>query len=363
MEIKELNKNEGLTTVSLLNLTTGYSAKGNHVVVSRQLQGQLRQGELTCLLGPNGAGKSTLLRTMAGFHKPFAGSIQIMDRKVEGYTSRELARLVSIVLTDNSKIRNLSVEEVVSLGRTPYTGFWGRLTEKDRKIVSKCLRWVGMENLRHRQMETLSDGERQKVMIAKAVAQETPIILLDEPTAFLDYPSKIGMMLLLHRLAKALHKTIFLSTHDLEHALQVADKIWLLDQKKGLVTGSPEDLSLSGQVEDYFVREGMSYDPVREMFDIKHETVRTLHVVGNHQSPHYILLCRALRRNAIEPVDQTEDDDVDIHVSEDGHYVIRQFGQELLQADSIAFVTEEINKVMAQTTLQKLDLADEEDNH
>ena len=183
------------------------------------------------MLGPNGAGKSTLLRTLAAFQSPLAGEIKIMSRPLRDYKPNQLSRLVSVVLTDNSSIKNMTARDVVSIGRSPYTGFWGRLREKDRKMVEKCLSWVGMTELAERKMQTLSDGERQKVMIAKAIAQETPVIFLDEPTAFLDYPSKVGMMLLLHRLAKTLKKSIFLSTHDLEHALQVADQIWLIKQR------------------------------------------------------------------------------------------------------------------------------------
>ncbi|MBQ1665665.1 MAG: ABC transporter ATP-binding protein, partial [Bacteroidaceae bacterium] len=232
--------------INLENLSTGYRVKGEDKVISQKLTAELHVGEMTCLLGPNGAGKSTLLRTLSAFQPALSGKILIDNRSVDSYSPKELSKLLSVVLTDNTNIKNLTVSEVVAIGRSPYTGFWGKLNEKDKKTIEKCLQWVGITELKDRKMETLSDGEKQKVMIAKAIAQETPIIYLDEPTAYLDYPSKVSMMMLLHRLAHSLKKIIFLSTHDLEHALQIADKIWLLDSEHGLTTGIPEDLCVDG---------------------------------------------------------------------------------------------------------------------
>ena len=213
------------TSIEIKQLSTGYKVKGGTRVVASGLTASLRCGEMVCLLGPNGAGKSTLLRTLSAFQPALGGSIEVMGRDINDYKSQELARLISVVLTDNGGIKNMTAEEVVAMGRSPYTGFWGKLSEKDKQVVAKCIGWVGIEELKDRKMQTLSDGERQKVMIAKAIAQETPVIFLDEPTAYLDYPSKVQMMLLLHRLSKTLKKTVFMSTHDLEHALQVADQV------------------------------------------------------------------------------------------------------------------------------------------
>ena len=269
-------------------------------MIASGLNAKLNSGEMTCLLGPNGAGKSTLLRTLAAFQPALSGQVEVMGRSVKEYQSKELAQLMSVVLTDNSDIKNMTAEEVVAMGRSPYTGFWGKLREKDKMMVKKSLGWVGIEELAPRKMQTLSDGERQKVMIAKAIAQETPIILLDEPTAYLDYPSKIAMMLLLHRLAKALKKTIFMSTHDLEHALQVADQVWLLDHEKGLTTGMPEDLSIDGSIERYFAKENMMFDRESCTFSIEHETARDIIVEGRKDTLEYRLCSKALMRNGIQ---------------------------------------------------------------
>ncbi len=326
-------------SIELKGLSTGYKVKRGRKVIASDLNASLSCGEMTCLLGPNGAGKSTLLRTLAAFQPALDGKVEVSGRDIRMYKSQDLARLVSVVLTDNSGIKNMTAEEVVAMGRSPYTGFWGRLKEKDRQVVRKCLGWVGIEDLAARRMQTLSDGERQKVMIAKAIAQETPIILLDEPTAYLDYPSKIAMMLLLHRLAKAMKKTVFMSTHDLEHALQVADQVWLLDRELGLTTGLPEDLSRDGSIERYFAKEGLLFDRERCAFSIEHETARDVLVEGDAESLDYRLCCKALVRNAIRPVTTMEgmqgSVDVRIRVSGDGTFRLLEKGKETIKVEKI----------------------------
>ena len=315
------------TTIEIRNLTTGYKVKKGEKIVSRGLNATLNRCELTCLLGPNGAGKSTLLRTLAAFQSALGGKVIVDNRDIKSYKTQELARLISVVLTDNSKINNMTAYEVIAMGRSPYTGFWGKLKERDKNMIDKCLNWIGIEDLKNRKMQTLSDGERQKVMIAKAIAQETPIIFLDEPTAYLDHPSKVQMMLLLHRLAKALKKTIFMSTHDLEHALQVADKVWLLDQDRGLTTGLPEDLAMEGKIEEYFNREGITFDRETCFFTINHETAREIAVVGNPEALDYKLCCKALIRNGIQPV-KNNNAAVSISIPDDGTFRLVEQGKE-----------------------------------
>jgi iron complex transport system ATP-binding protein len=213
----------------LQQVSIGYRGK----VVASDLNGSIRAGQLTCLVGRNGLGKSTLLRTLAGFQPPLQGEVawrigeQWVD--IKAITKPELARLVSVVLTEKPDVQQMTVAEVVGLGRMPYTGFFGTLTAADRQVADGALALVGIDDFAQRMIETLSDGERQKVMIAKALAQETPVILLDEPTAFLDYPSKVDMMKLLRRLAAETNKAILLSTHDLQLALQLADRLLTLD--------------------------------------------------------------------------------------------------------------------------------------
>jgi iron complex transport system ATP-binding protein len=256
-------------TIEIRSLSTGYRGKNNVTVVARDINARIFGGELTCLLGPNGAGKSTLLRTLSAFLPPVSGDITIMGRNLRDYTDKKLSKLIGVVLTEKTDLRNMSVEDLVGLGRSPYTGFWGTLHEHDRRIVENAIDMVGITELRDRMIQTLSDGERQKVMIAKALAQETPVIFLDEPTAFLDYPSKVEIMQLLHRLSRTTGKTIFMSTHDLDMALQIADTIWLMDRDKGVSTGTPRELADKGTLARFFVRKGISFDSENCMFRIE----------------------------------------------------------------------------------------------
>lgn len=214
--------------ISLSQLSVGYTL--SHPIIS-DINLELRSGQLACLIGENGIGKSTLLKTLTGFLPKLKGSLLLGNRDIESFSQRELARQVSIVLTQKPDVQNLTIEEIIGLGRSPYTGFFGRLRAEDRKVVDDAIATMGIEKLRGRMIQTLSDGERQKVMIAKALAQETSIILLDEPTAFLDFPSKAETFLSLQRMAHERDKLILLSTHDLELAVRFADS--LLEVKKG----------------------------------------------------------------------------------------------------------------------------------
>ena len=261
-------------TVILKDLSIGYTTKGNEKVVASGLNAAINSGELTCLLGQNGIGKSTLLRTLAAFQPALGGNILLNTEgnhtsHLSSLPSHLLSRLIGVVLTEKLAIKNMTAEELIAMGRAPYTGFWGRLTEEDHQVVRESIRLVGIESLAGRMIQTLSDGERQKVMIAKALAQQTPIIYLDEPTAFLDYPSKVEMMQLLRRLAVQEQKTIFLSTHDVELSLQVADCIWLMEsenhstfniQHSPLSVGTPHQLADQGVLSRFIEREGIAFD-------------------------------------------------------------------------------------------------------
>jgi len=233
-------------------------------VVAAGLNGCIESGELTCLLGQNGIGKSTLLRTLSAFQPALAGDIYLSvnsqcNSQLSILNSQLLSRVIGVVLTEKPDVRNMTVGELVALGRAPYTGFWGRLGEDDRRIVAEAIRLVGIEPLAARMVDTLSDGERQKVMIAKALAQQTPVIYLDEPTAFLDFPSKVEMMQLLRRLAHEEQKTIFLSTHDVELSLQLADRLWLLEPGR-LHVGTPRELADEGVLGRFICRSGITFD-------------------------------------------------------------------------------------------------------
>lgn len=298
------------TTIRLRDLSIGYPDKHNTKRVAEHLNASIHSGELTCLLGTNGVGKSTLLRTLSAFQPPLGGNIDLLDRPLSTYDDRQLATVIGVVLTEKSDIRNMTVEELVGLGRSPYTGFWGTLKEGDRKIVHEAIARVRIEPLTQRMVHTLSDGERQKVMIAKALAQETPIIFLDEPTAFLDFPSKVEVMQLLHNLTHTLQKTVFMSTHDLELALQIADKIWLMDRTNGIAIGTPEDLSLEGKLSSFFSRKGITYDTETGFFRIDTDYRREIHLQGH--GSRYAMVRKALQRNGIRADRHVADDSLHI---------------------------------------------------
>ena len=230
-----------MNTIQLKDLSIGYKLhNGKTKTIASHINASVESGMLTCLIGRNDTGKSTLLRTMTGFIPPLEGQVILEGRDLSMLSATERARIISIVLTERPETDNITVNELVGMGRLPYTNFWGTLQEEDRQIVDDAMQMIGIYELRNRKIGTLSDGEKQKAMIGKAIAQQTPVIILDEPTAFLDYPSKQETMLLLHQLAQELNKTIFLSTHDLNIAYQVADKIWCMGNDDGLRIGDEE---------------------------------------------------------------------------------------------------------------------------
>ncbi|MBR1917850.1 MAG: ABC transporter ATP-binding protein [Bacteroidaceae bacterium] len=244
------------------NLSTGYEAASPHEgrkVLASGMSARLGVGCLTCLIGVNGAGKSTLLRTMAGLQPAINGQIELMGKPLADYDVRALSRLVSVVLTDEIPEQALTAYELVAMGRMPYTGYWGTLHRRDVKMVEQALAMVGMTDFSHRRLHSLSDGERQKLMIAKALAQDTDVILLDEPVAFLDFPSKVWVLRLLSRVAREQGRSVLLSIHDLELALQIADRLWLLDGHN-FVEGEPRVLAADGKIDFLFQGAGIQFD-------------------------------------------------------------------------------------------------------
>lgn len=220
-----MGDNERINTIRLRNLTLGYGER----ILFRGADIGFGWGEFTALIGRNGTGKSTLLRAISALGKPLQGTIYVDGRDVQALTRKEIASLISFVSTEEIRVTNLSVSDVVAMGRSPYTNWIGNLRPADREKVAQALRLVGMASFAEKGMDTLSDGERQRVMIARALAQDTPIILLDEPTAFLDLPNKYEICLLLRKLAHTQGKCILFSTHDLNIALELCDTIALIE--------------------------------------------------------------------------------------------------------------------------------------
>ena len=328
--------------INLSNISTGYINGSKRKAVTSGLNGNLYKGELTCLLGPNGMGKSTLLRTLSAFQPSLKGQISVDGRCLGEYSTGELARTISVVLTERPAIPNISVEEFVALGRSPYTGFFGKLTYSDSKIVEKSIEQVGVTNLKDRQWLSLSDGEKQKVMIAKSLAQETPVIFLDEPTAFLDLPSKVEIMHLLHRLARENNKLILLSTHDMELALQMADRLWVLAGTDTLWTGSPEDLLMDKIFTDFFERDGIKFDRKTGGFRVQNKIDYSVNLKG--RGFEFGLIKTALMRMYIDAGEE-KDSEYTIEIERKERTVFN-----LIKQNNIIFTSpsiEEISRVTA----------------
>ena len=243
-------------SIALRHITLAYGQR----ILLRDVSASVPPGSLTALIGRNGTGKSTLLRAVAGLGAAASGGIELCGKPLAALTPLQRASTVSFVTTDKVRIANLASRDVVGLGRAPYTDWLGRLRPGDRAVVDRALNLVGMGGFADKPMDRLSDGEAQRVMIARALAQDTPVILLDEPTAFLDMPNRYELCTLLRRLAHDEGKCIFFSTHELDIALTLCDAVALIDTPD-LHCLPASDMASSGHIERLFAGAGISFDP------------------------------------------------------------------------------------------------------
>ncbi len=234
------------------DMAVGFVQGGKCVTLLKSLNLRLEQGALVALLGRNGAGKSTLIRAITCDNAPIEGSVEIDGIASSSITKHQLSKLVALVATERIMGGAFTISELVGLGRQPHTGFFGRLSKHDKDVVNQCLEAVGIAHKAQQHVASLSDGERQKAMIAKALAQETPIIVLDEPTAFLDVASRIETMQLLHKLAHEQNKAVLLSSHDISQSLLLADELWVITNDHEVITGSTEQVVMSGAMDRVF---------------------------------------------------------------------------------------------------------------
>lgn len=276
--------NKQRSIISTRNLKIGFPARGvrrEPKVVASEINVTLEGGQTVCLLGPNGSGKSTLIRTLSGLHKPLAGKVELYGKNLNQFPIKDIATKVSTVLTDRITIGNLTVYELVAFGRSPYTGWFGSLNQKDEEVVQWAIKSAGIEEFVDRDVLHLSDGERQKVMIARALAQDTSAVLLDEPTAHLDLPNRVEIIRLLRKLSHDTQKGILLSTHELDLALKAADTLWLINRAGRVITGTPEDLVLDGTFESVFEKDSFDFDRSTGSFTLHNPTRDPVYLKGD----------------------------------------------------------------------------------
>lgn len=283
--------------LQLEDLSIGYTQRKQHKIVAQNITVDLYGGELVCLLGPNGAGKSTLMRTISGAQKPLGGQVLLEGKVIHDLPARHLAKKLSLVLTERVQGGLLTAYEIVALGRYPHTTWTGKLTEKDHQIIQWSIAMAGANELAGRMLAELSDGERQKIMVARALAQEPEIMILDEVTAFLDLPRRVEIMQLLRKLAHTTNKAILLSTHDMDLAIRSADRLWLLPKGGELQIGAPEDLILNGAFEHAFASEGVAFDRQSGAFQMHQNYQQAVQLSG--QGEGLLWTRRALERDGI----------------------------------------------------------------
>ena len=293
------------------NLTVGYKEKKQTKPVLSNLDLTLQKGKLTCLLGTNGAGKSTLMRTIGGIQKPLQGEVFMQEQSIFSIDAKTLSKKLSLVLTDRIAPGNLTAYALVSLGRFPYTSWLGTMGQEDKSIIFKAMEATGTLDFANTHIGELSDGERQKVMIARTLAQDTEVIFLDEPTAHLDLPNRMEIFHLLRQLATESDKAILLTTHELDMALANADELWLINQNHSIDSGVPEDLVLNGALEAAFGREQLQFDYELGSFQRKiNQPKKQIRLTGS------LVLMRwtksALQRAGFEITEQQTDIEIEI---------------------------------------------------
>ncbi|MGW0519764.1 ATP-binding cassette domain-containing protein [Crossiella sp. NPDC003009] len=328
------------------DLAVGYRARRRSRTVLSGIDLGLRAGELACLLGVNGTGKSTLMRTLAGMQPPLAGSVELTGVPLTSLSRVERARRLAVVLTTRVQVGNLRGIDLVELGRAPYTGWSGKLSAEDETVVREALRLTGAESLAERLLDELSDGERQRLMVARALAQQPAVLLLDEPTAFLDAPRRAELTAMLRGLGRATDLAVLLSTHDVELALRNADVIWLVLPGGGVVAGAPEDLVLDGVLERAFGGRDHTFDPLAGGFQVRAEVHGTARITGAGAELAEVWTRRALQRCGYRIDDSAGVVDVEVgcHRTADGHRwkVVTTGGNS--EHDRLAGVAEEIRR-------------------
>jgi len=329
-------------------LTVGYGGpRGGGCPVLRDVDLRLKPGELVGLFGANGSGKSTLLRTLAGLQRPLAGAIRLGGRGADAFSPRQRARMVSVVLTGHHAVPRTRVDQLVAIGRHPYTNWTGLLTDADRAAVDDALRSTRMDHFKDRTLDRMSDGERQRAMIARAVAQNAPSMLLDEPTAFLDLPGKAEILRLLRDLAHERGLAILLSSHDLSFLLRVADRCLVMDGAGAIHDGAPEDLVLDGTIGRVFDRPGVRFNEDSGLMEIDRPSRGSVALQGSGRARSWTAGALGRRGFAVNPPTGPPVAEVDVDVRGGSTRWILRAGSERTEARSIAELLERLEETTA----------------
>lgn len=263
-----------MNMLSTRGLEIGYGDK----VICRGIDLQVNVNEMVCLLGQNGVGKSTLLRTLSNLQPPLSGEILVGEKDILSLNHQDLSRTLGIVTTDRATLPNMTVRELVSLGRYPYTNWLGRMTPSDEEKIDESVALCKIDYIIDKKMGDLSDGQRQKAMIARALAQDTKVIFLDEPTAHLDLINRAEIMQLLSEIK--VNKGIVISTHELALSMQFADKLWLMNFNQPIKAGTPEDLAVTGAINESFHEEQFEIDVFTGNVKFQKSTNKSVHLKG-----------------------------------------------------------------------------------
>ncbi|HAZ04559.1 MAG: hypothetical protein A2W90_17165 [Bacteroidetes bacterium GWF2_42_66] len=318
--------------IKITDLAIGYRQGEKLKEIKNSLNLSAIPGELVALIGSNGIGKSTLLRSLCGFQEILKGKICFNDQPLNYYKHRDLAKIMSYVSTEVVRVQNLRVRDLLALARFPYTNFMGTLTDADLLAVDKAIDLVGLRGYENRVIDELSDGERQRAMIARSLVQDTPVIILDEPTAFLDIRNKYEIIHLLHNFARNENKTIVFSTHDLNIATSEVDKIWLMLENE-VLEGAPEDLILQGHYNKVFASENILFDEYSGDFRLKKTFQGSFSVDGPDLAKRWTI--HALARAGFIYVNEAENAEIQVSVSELQEWKLKNRGSDPLNYKSV----------------------------
>ncbi|MDC0254586.1 ABC transporter ATP-binding protein [Bacteriovoracales bacterium] len=311
------------------NLSVGYFEN----IIAKDISFNLFPGEIVSLMGPNGSGKSTLLKTLSGLLPLIKGDILLLGKNIKSYSKKDLSKMISLVLTERPPLQYLSVKEVIALGRYPHTSFWGTLKKEDSDYIDDTISLLKLDSLKDRFFEELSDGQKQKVLIARAVVQDTPLIFLDEPTSFLDIPGKIEFFHFLKIFSKQKKKTIIFSSHDWELCLKYSHTLLFFEKGKSVKMATPEDFLLSKEHHSLLVRENFLPEKIKQSSDV-YPNINLQ--IGDLREKNWVI--QALKKRDFFPNKKS------FEIKKDGDFTLHSEGKLLIESPTLDKIFEKLEE-------------------